>query len=80
MGLPQAIIDYVKSIKLSDEQISKRREACNSCPSKGGRIGFKKVFPFFGWEEICKECGCYLNGEIGKIKAPKEVCPLGKWN
>lgn len=68
MSLNKAILDYIKGNKISDEEVENRLAICNECKFKGKVI------------EICKKCKCLLNGDLGKLKAPREQCPIGKWS
>jgi hypothetical protein len=79
MSLPQAIQDYINGNKLTPEQIEKRKSICFECPKMKEEVGFKKSFPFIGWQKVCSVCGCYLTGPLGKLSAPKETCPDLKW-
>ncbi len=79
MAISAALQDYIKGNRLTDEQVEERRAICKACPALSKRIGIKKQFPFFEYKPICKNCGCYLEGEVGKLKAPREKCPDEKW-
>jgi hypothetical protein len=69
LSISIALYDYLKGNKLSEEEVTKRTEACNGCEYKSkSKIAF------------CKQCKCLLFGELGKIKAPRETCPAGKWD
>jgi len=79
MSLPQAIQDYIKGNKLSEEAILARKKNCLLCREIKKTIGFKKKFPYIGWQHKCGVCGCFLDGVLGKWAAPREQCPLKKW-
>jgi len=69
VSLPKAILDYINGVRISEEEIEKRKEICEGCDKVGKRFGYT----------ICTECGCFLSGDLGKWQAPRELCPLGKW-
>lgn len=69
LSLPNALLDYLNKVRIPDSEIKKREDLCGSCNSKKNILGV----------EYCGECKCVLHGAVGKIKAPKEKCPLGKW-
>lgn len=69
MSLNKAILDYLRGIRISEDEIQKRRSECDSCDNKMKFMG--------GW---CKVCKCRLEGELGKLSAPREKCPIGKWS
>ena len=67
LSLPVAILDFLKGNRLEEKEYLNRRDICNGCDFRNRSMDF------------CKKCGCFLEGEIGKLKAPKEKCPMGKW-
>lgn len=79
MSIRDALGDYLKGIRISNEDIQKRKDICIECEFLGRRIWIKSEFPFIGWMPICKVCKCNLDGEIGAWKAPRKKCPKNKW-
>lgn len=68
LSLPVAIYDYLKGNKISEQEVEARRQVCNGCDFRNRTMDY------------CKKCGCFLEGELGKLKAPREKCPMGKWD
>lgn len=68
VNVSDAVRDYLNGNRLSAEEIEKRREICNGCEFKA-----KMVLNY------CKKCKCVLEGEVGKLKAPAEKCPINLW-
>ena len=79
LSISLALIDYLKNNKVSEEEVTRRTAICGGCEHKKTRWGFQKKFPFIGRKDACNVCKCFLNGAMGKIRAPREHCPLGKW-
>lgn len=63
-----AVLDFLKGIRISEEEIENRRKACEPCEFKSRLI-----------LDYCDKCKCILEGPLGKLKAPKEKCPENKW-
>lgn len=85
MSAPQALLDYLSGNKISDATLQKRKDTCMACKRMGRRISglsFNKKYPFIflNYKAICRECGCFLEGALGKWAAPKEKCPLNHPN
>lgn len=69
VNVSDAIKDFLNGNRLTEEEISNRRKICEGCE-------FKAKFML----SYCKKCHCNLDGELGKISAPKEKCPIGLWS
>lgn len=69
MSLPKAILDYINGVRITKEEIENRKKICIECDKVGKRFG----------QLVCTECNCWLEGELGKLAAPREKCPLKKW-
>lgn len=50
----------------------KRKEICDSCPSK------KSIIKNTKWSEVCSECGCPISKKV--FTKEFNPCPLKKWN
>lgn len=69
LSLPIALLDFIKGNRITDEQVQSRRDFCNGCEHKSAKLEVA----------YCNVCHCILEGELGKLNAPREKCPKGFW-
>ena len=72
MSLIEALEDFVRLRSTTPEEYQRRLSVCDSKDSLGNYScpNRNKVLPF------CNGCGCQINA---KANAPREKCPLNKW-